>query len=66
MKRTDFPPDFLWGTATAAFQVEGATTEDGRGPSIWDTFTAGRVPLPMATPRKWQATTITEPQKMSP
>jgi beta-glucosidase len=35
-----FPPDFLWGAATASFQIEGATTVDGRGPSIWDTFTA--------------------------
>ena len=32
-----FPRDFLWGVATAAFQVEGAASE-GRGPSIWDTF----------------------------
>jgi beta-glucosidase len=31
---------FIWGTATASYQVEGATTEDGRGPSIWDTFAA--------------------------
>ncbi|QIK67565.1 beta-glucosidase [Nocardioides sp. HDW12B] len=31
---------FLWGTATASYQVEGATTADGRGPSIWDTFAA--------------------------
>ncbi len=35
-----FPADFLWGTATAAYQIEGATDEDGRGASIWDTFSA--------------------------
>ncbi|MEV4391503.1 GH1 family beta-glucosidase [Nonomuraea sp. NPDC049607] len=29
---------FLWGTATAAYQIEGAVTEDGRGASVWDTF----------------------------
>jgi beta-glucosidase len=33
-----FPPDFLWGAATAAYQVEGAAAEDGRSPSVWDTF----------------------------
>src|SRR5215204_5818029 len=41
----EFPPGFLWGTATASYQVEGAVKEDGRGPSIWDTFshTPGKV-----------------------
>jgi beta-glucosidase len=33
-----FPSGFLWGTATASYQVEGAVAEDGRLPSIWDTF----------------------------
>jgi beta-glucosidase len=41
----EFPADFVWGTATAAYQIEGAAREDGRGPSVWDTFCAeaGRV-----------------------
>lgn len=33
-----FPDNFVWGTATAAYQVEGAVKEDGRGVSIWDTY----------------------------
>ncbi|MCX5214846.1 GH1 family beta-glucosidase [Kitasatospora sp. NBC_00240] len=39
------PGDFVWGAATAAYQIEGAVDEDGRAPSIWDTFshTPGKV-----------------------
>ena len=39
-----FPKDFWWGAATASYQVEGAVHEDGRKPSVWDTFshTPGR------------------------
>ncbi|WP_179378055.1 family 1 glycosylhydrolase [Jannaschia marina] len=33
-----FAPDFTWGVATAAYQIEGATRTDGRGPSVWDAF----------------------------
>ncbi|MEU6334632.1 GH1 family beta-glucosidase [Streptomyces cellulosae] len=40
-----FPKGFLWGSATASYQIEGAAAEDGRTPSIWDTYarTPGRV-----------------------
>ena len=40
-----FPEGFLWGAASSAYQVEGAATADGRGPSVWDTFshTPGKV-----------------------
>ncbi len=41
----NFPPNFKWGGATSSFQIEGATSQDGRGKTIWDTFceTPGRV-----------------------
>src|ERR1051326_3445990 len=35
----DFPADFLWGAATAAYQIEGVPLDDGAGPSIWQRFT---------------------------
>lgn len=45
IKKEDFGADFIWGVATASYQIEGAVKEDGRSPSVWDTFshTPGKV-----------------------
>ncbi|MCL7052342.1 hypothetical protein MKW94_016722 [Papaver nudicaule] len=43
--RDDFPPNFIFGSGSSAYQVEGAVNEDGRTPSIWDTYThSGKLP----------------------
>jgi beta-glucosidase len=45
MKKLKFPDGFVWGAATASYQIEGAAFEDGRGESIWDRFshTPGKI-----------------------
>jgi len=42
LTKAAFGDDFLWGVATAAYQIEGAHNADGKGPSVWDTFSHGK------------------------
>lgn len=54
---------FLWGSATAAYQCEGAWKEGGKGMSNWDTFCHSEKTMLILLPAMWQMTIITDTKR---
>ena len=60
-----FPAGFTWGVSTAAFQIEGASTEDGRGDSVWDMFCRKPGAIRDGQTATWPPTTTTAGRRTS-
>ena len=60
-----FPKDFMWGTATSSYQIEGAPDLDGKGPSVWDHFSHTEGNIKMEIRGTLLAIIITYGQKIS-
>lgn len=63
LNRSDFGENFQWGVSTAAFQIEGAHDADGKGPSIWDAFTASNRNIKDAHQAKTACDFYTNPER---